>query len=131
MRELIDALRATGYPFAHFGWSKAPEGDYGVYAEDGDNFLAAGNRHAERVTRLTVDLFTRAVDVPQVYATPSGAYDTDGDGLYSWVASIPGKMSIEAAFERVPCAWYLNSVQFEDDTGYVHLEWVVEALGEN
>lgn len=34
--------------------------------------------------------------------------------------------AVEAAFESIPCAWYLNTVQFEQDTGYIHYEWAVE-----
>ena len=101
MDELVQALLSTGYAFAHFGWSKAPSGDYGVYAEEGANDLVANGQHVERATRLTVDYFTRTVESRQV---------------------------IENALEQVHAAWYLNSIQFESDTGYVHLEWVVEVL---
>ena len=101
MDELINALDATGYQFAHFGWSKAPSGDYGVYAEDGANDLIAGNKHVEKVLQGTVDYFTR-----------------DDSGT--------PKATIEAALDSVPVAWYLNSIQFENDTGYIHYEWVFE-----
>lgn len=103
MDELINALAATGCQFAHFGWSRAPEGDYGVYAEDGANDLEANNVHAERAVQGTVDYFTR---------DDSGA----------------PQAAIEAALEGVPCAWYLNSVQFEEETGYIHYEWVFEVM---
>ena len=36
------------------------------------------------------------------------------------------KTTIETALDSVPVAWYLNSVQFESDTGYIHYEWVFE-----
>ena len=100
LSDLITALDATKLPFAHFGWSKAPAGDYGVYAEDGANDLNADNLHAEKAVQGTVDYFTR---------DDSGA----------------PQATIEAALEGV-CAWYLNSVQFEEDTGYIHYEWVFE-----
>ena len=129
MDELIEALKATGYAWAHFGWSKAPDGDYGVYAEDGANDLIASGKHCERVIRLTVDYFTRAVDRRVVYAADGQLYDTLQTGLYSWFDAHPAKTAIENAFESCRCAWYLNSIQFEPDTGYVHIEWVVEALG--
>ena len=105
MDELINALAETGYQFAHFGWSKAPDGDYGVYAEDGANDLIAGNKHVEKVLQGTVDYFTR-----------------DDSGY--------PKVAIEFALDSVPVAWYLNSIQFESDTGYIHYEWVWEC-GEN
>jgi hypothetical protein len=101
MDELINALAATGYQFAHFGWSKAPAGDYGVYAEDGANDLIAGNKHVEKVLQGTVDYFTR-----------------DASGY--------PKIAIEAALDSVPVAWYLSSIQFEEETGYIHYEWVFE-----
>ena len=98
---LETALRSTGLAFAHFGWSKAPAGDYGMFAEDGANDLEAGNIHAEQALTGTVDYFTR-----------------DASGAC--------KAVIEAALESSCEAWYLNSVQYEDDTGYIHWEWVWE-----
>ena len=103
MDKLKRALDSTGYAFAHFGWSKAPAGDYGVYAEDGENALEANNVHAETVLQGTVDYFTRD--------------DTDTP-----------RATIEAALNSVPVAWYLNSIQFEEDSGYIHYEWVFEAV---
>lgn len=100
LSDLVTALDATKLAFAHFGWSKAPAGDYGVYAEDGANDLNADDVHAEKVTQGTVDYFTR---------DDSGA----------------PQETIERRVEGV-CAWYLNSVQFEEDTGYIHYEWVFE-----
>lgn len=128
MDELIRALEATGYAFAHFGWSRAPEGDYGVYAEDGANDLIAGDRHVERCVEGTVDYFTRAIDASVVYAFGGEIYMTT-DGLYSWSDRLPAKTAIESALDAARCAWYLNSIQFEPDTGYVHLEWVFQVQG--
>ena len=128
MDELIKALLATGYPIAHFGWSRAPEGDYGVYAEDGANDLIAGNRHVERVVEGTIDYFTRHVDERVVYGHEGDAYDTHS-GLYSWLDAHPAKTAIEAALNSCGAAWYLNSIQFEPETGYVHLEWVWQTRG--
>ena len=105
MHELVTALESTGYAFKHFGWSKAPAGDYGVYSEEKGNDLRANDIHVETMLRLTVDYFTR-----------------DDSGT--------PKKTIEAALNSIPCAWYLNSVQFERDTGYIHWEWVVE-VGED
>lgn len=101
MDELKTALTGTGYKFAHYGWSRAPTGDYGVYSEDGANDLIAGNVHAEKVLQGTVDYFTR---------------DDSGEP----------KQVIEAALDSVPVAYYLNSIQFESDTGFIHYEWVFE-----
>ena len=104
MDDLIAALTDTGLKFAHFGWSHAPEGDYGVYAEDGANDLIAGNAHAERAVEGTVDWFTRD--------------DT-----------MAAKADVEDALTAAGCAWYLNSIQFEAETGYIHMEWVFQTVG--
>ena len=103
MGELETALTATGLKFAHFGWSKAPKDDYGVFAEDGANDLVAGNVHAERVIEGTVDYFTRD-------------------------ATLAAKALIESALNSCE-AWRLESIQFEKDTGYIHLEWVFQVMG--
>ncbi len=100
---LVAKLNDTQLKFAHFGWSKAPSGDYGVYAEDGANDLLAGNAHSESVIEGTVDYFTRD--------------DT-----------LACKATIETALTEAGCAWSLNSIQFESDTGYIHLEWVFQTV---
>lgn len=101
VQTLFDALENTKLPFAHYGWSKAPTGDYGVYGESGGVYLRADNQSAETATECTVDYFTR---------DPSGT----------------PRATIEAALNGIQCAWYLNNVLFEDDTGFIHFEWVVE-----
>lgn len=101
---LTAALAKTGFAFAHFGWSHAPADDYGVYAEDGENVLLAGDVHAETALTGTVDYFTRD--------------DTDAP-----------RTTIEAALESSGVAWELNSIQYENDTGYIHYEWIFEAVG--
>lgn len=98
--ELGTALNGTTYSFAHHAWSHAPSGDYGVYAEDSaDDFLADGG-HAEKAMEVTVDLFTRDDSF-----TPQNV--------------------IEGVLEDLDVPYYLNSVQYEDDTGYIHYEWIV------
>ena len=98
MEKLINALNSTGYSFAHYGWSKAPESEYGVYAEEAGRDFIADGLHVETGTTGTIDYFTR-----------------DDTGT--------PRATIEAALNGV-CAWYLNSIQYEDDTGLIHLEWV-------
>lgn len=93
---LVTALNATQLNFAHYGWSKAPSEEYGVYAEDGGEDLVADGHHSEQGLTGTVDYFTRNASV---------------------------KATIESALEASGCAWSLNSVQFEPDTGYIHYEW--------
>ena len=98
LEQLKTALDSTGLPFAFAAWSKAPTGDYGVYTPDGANDLEADGQHVEQAITGTVDYFTRS----------------DGSAV---------KATVEAALEAVEgLAWGLNSVQYEDDTGYLHFE---------
>lgn len=103
LNDLETALTATGYKFAHYAWSHAPTGDYGVFAEDGANDLNADGEHAEKALQGTVDYFTR-----------------DDSGT--------PKATVEAVLEGLNVPWYLNSIQYEDDTGYIHYEWVFEVI---
>ena len=104
LNDLINALAATGYQFAHFGWSHAPEGDYGTYAEyNGDDFNA-DLVHAEKGTTGYINYFTR-----------------DDSGT--------PKTTIEAALNSLKIPWYLNTVQLEADTGYIHYEWGFSVYG--
>ena len=80
-----------------------PGWDYGVYAEDGANDFNADGEHAEKAVQGTVDYFTR---------DDSGTPQT----------------TIEAALEGLNVPWYLNTIQYEDDTGYIHYEWVFEVI---
>lgn len=74
---------------------------YFVWQEDGDNDLAAGNGHAERAVTGTTDLFTTREFDP-------------------WAEALGESLS------EYGIAWYISSVQFEEDTGFWHTEWVWE-----
>lgn len=74
---------------------------YFVWQEDGANDLKAGNIHAERAVTGTTDLFTKQEFDPWA--------DQLGEALSGY-----------------GIAWYLSSVQFEEDTGFWHTEWVWE-----
>lgn len=74
---------------------------YFVWQEDGANALQAENTHAEQSVTGTTDLFTK-------------------QELDPWAADL------EASLSGYQIAWYLNSVQFEEDTGFWHYEWVWE-----
>lgn len=100
MDELATALATTGYSFAHYAWSHAPSGDYGVYAEDAGADFEADGIHAEKALEVTVDYFTR-----------------DDSGT--------PQATIESALEAFNRPWYLNTIQYEDTTGYIHYEWIV------
>ena len=100
MDELITALTETGLPFAHFAWSKSPDGDYGTYSERGAGSVWAGGHMAEQTSVCVVDYYTRD--------------DTGGV-----------KQTIQSALNSIEVSWYLDLVDFGDD-GYIHYVWVVE-----
>ena len=74
---------------------------YFVWQEDGGNDLPANDRHVEYAVTGTVDLFSK----------------TEFD---------PWSDAVRDAFNNAGIVWYLNSVQFEEDTGFWHWEWVFE-----
>ena len=94
----------TKLEFALWGWSHAPAGDYGVVSGDQDSSFFAGKNVAETATRGYVDYFTRSDG-----ETPKG--------------------TIEAALRSSGWEWFHNSVQYEDETGFLHHEWRVRWLG--
>ena len=77
---------------------------YFVWQEDGANDLEADGVHAEKSVSGTTDLFTKQ------------EFD-------------PWKEQFEAALDAAGIAWYLNSIQYEEDTGFTHYEWVWEVAG--
>lgn len=103
LQNLKAALNSTGIPFAHYAWSHAPNGTYGVFAEDSAGHLFADGKVVDQSVQGTIDLYTRDDS-----ATP--------------------KETVQAALATVDMAWYLNSIQYEEDTGYIHYEWVFEVV---
>lgn len=102
--ELRAALEGCGIPFAHHGWSKAPEGTYGVWAEDGAEDLIANGHHAERGTTVIVDVYTRD-------------------------DSQEPRRTVEEALESLPVGWRLDGCMFERMTGRIHWQWRVAVYG--
>ena len=74
---------------------------YLVWAEDGANDFSADGRHCERAWQGTIDLYTL----------------NEADGLAD---------AVEDALDKTRAAWYLNSVQYEEETELIHYEWVFE-----
>lgn len=98
--DLIEALRQV-LPIAEYAWDVRPDTDYLVIAIDSEaNSLQADGKKVNQAPQGTVDLFTFSND-REVMQSVQNVLDTfDG------------------------CAWYLNSVQYEDDTRLLHWEWV-------
>ena len=105
--DLISALNATGIPFAEGEWLEADKlrQDYGVYALDGRRDMLADDKHSEKMSEGTVDLFCRS------------SRGNDKADL------------IEAAMDSIGCPWRLEyGPHYEEETGYTHYEWVFDVL---
>lgn len=104
LSDVLNAININGIlaQFKHFGWKTAPTGDYGVFSEDGGDQFDANNQNAEQSTTGTIDYFTR-----------------DDTGT--------AQRAIETALKNIQqefvFAWNLNTIQYEQDTGYIHFEW--------
>lgn len=75
---------------------------YFVWQEDGSNDFLASGKHAERAVTGTTDLYTKRENDP-------------------WVERFE-----QALDEAEDIAWYRTSVQYEQDSGYIHYEWAWE-----
>lgn len=96
LRQALAALIEQCY---HYVAPPSTTPPYIVWAEDSDNDLTANDVHSEHCLEGTIDLYTK----------------TEGDDLMQAVPS---------ALEGMEAAYYLNSVQYEEETGLIHYEWV-------
>lgn len=103
--DAIASLQDDGYSFAHFAWSHAPSGDFGTWAEDSAVEFSADGGITEQAMTGWVDYFTR---------------DDSGD---------PQK-DIQKAMTAAGVTWHLDTVQYENDTGYIHYTWAYYESGE-
>lgn len=76
---------------------------YLVWQEDGANDFLAEDTHAEKAVTGTTDLFTKQ------------EFD-------------PWRAALEASFNASLLVWKLNSVQYEEETGFWHYEWAWEVF---
>lgn len=88
----------TGCNVYHYFAPDESQAPYVVWAEDDRLDLEAGNVHAEKAWQGTIDLYTH----------------TEFDSLSDSIEAI-----LDGSF-----SWYLESVQYEEDTGLIHYEWV-------
>ena len=98
IKELLTALTEYVYLYTAKGNQSLP---YIVYGKDGENTLSAGNTHAEKADSGYIDLYT----------------NDEKDLL---VAQIPQVLS------DASISFFLNSVQYEEETGVIHYEWIWE-----
>lgn len=78
---------------------------YAVWAEDTRFDFEADGTHAERAWQGTIDYYTR----------------TEGDETVE---------DIEDCLTGLDIPWKLNSIQYEEDTGIIHFEWVWNTYGD-
>lgn len=73
---------------------------YAVWAEDGQADASYADNHMdEMVLEGTIDYYTRIEDDPLV-------------------------KEFQKAMNKADMSWGLNSIQYEEKTGYIHYEWV-------
>lgn len=77
---------------------------YAIWAEDTRLDFIADGKHCETGWQGTLDYFTK----------------TENDSRIS---------TIEDKLNELAIGWTLNSVQFEEDTGVIHFEWVWNIYG--
>lgn len=77
---------------------------YAVWAEDQRFDYLADDHHAEHGWQGTIDYFTKTEDDSQTTV-------------------------IEQTLDSLPIGWTLNSVQYEEETGVIHYEWVWSIYG--
>lgn len=103
LADVKNALLTVGVPAFHYtAFEQA--GKYIVWAEDNqaDSAWADGEMQHQAIEG-TVDYYTKAESDPNV-------------------------QKIQNALNGV-CSWRLNSVQYEEDTRFIHFEWVFQVAG--
>ena len=104
VERIIKAHTDVTYAVSHY--SRLRSDRYFVWAEDAVNDLSADDVHSERAIQGSTDLYTKIEFDP-------------------WAARF------EASLDELGIAWYKSSVQYEEDTGYIHHEWIWEVLDGN
>lgn len=76
---------------------------YFVWQEDGANDLTAGNEHVEHAVQGVTDLFTK-------------------------IEFDPWADQFQRSLNDKGISWYLDAIQYEEDTGFYHYSWVWEVV---
>lgn len=100
--KIIAVHTAVTDAVSHGGRMKSSR--YFTWQEDGTNQFSANNKCQEKAVTGTTDLFTKKEFDP-------------------WVAAFE-----ESINNETDIAWSLNSIQFEEETGFWHYEWTWEVL---
>ena len=100
----IRGLLLTIMPNVFHYFASGQTGNYIVWAEDSEgDSIHADDGKTEQVIQGTIDYFTK----------------TEND---------PAATQIQDKLTEKEISWRLNSVQYEQDTGYIHYEWVFEVV---
>ena len=103
LRDIPDML-VTITPNVHHYFAAKQKGNYFVWAEDGQSDALHGNdRTLDQVVQGTIDYFTR------------DEYD-------------PVLKEVQEKLNDLGVAWRWSSVQHEQETGYIHYEWIWEMI---
>ena len=103
MTLLRDLLLTVGVPVFHFFATKKTD-KYIVWAEDNEaRSLHADNQKTEQVIEGTIDYFTK----------------TEFDPIFN---------TIQDKLSEAEVSYRLSSIQYEEDTGYIHYEWIFEVV---
>lgn len=103
LSDLRDALLEVIPEVFHYeAWAKPDK--YIVWAEDGEaGSLDADDEKTDQVLQGTIDYFTKT------------EYD-------------PNFKLIQAKLNAIDISWKLNSIQHENETDYIHYEWIWELV---
>ena len=96
---LMTALAETLIPFVFMAWDHAPDDLYGVVTLSDQTALSTDeNAASETLPEGYIDVFTRSADLDE-------------------------KQAVEDCLRGLGIWFALESVQYEDDTRYIHFEW--------
>lgn len=99
LRQVMDALLTVTDNVGHYEAMDKTD-RYIVWAEDAEvDSLEADNWKGGQTIEGTIDYFTKDEDDPHIEAIPN-------------------------ALNRARIGWSLNSVQYEDETEFIHYEWL-------
>ncbi len=96
-----ELAKAVEQVYRYFAMDAPPP--YAVWAEERGEQLWSDNKPSGRIHGGTVDYFTMEESDPAV-------------------------SRIEEALTRADASWRLNSIQFEEENGLIHYEWVWEVV---
>lgn len=97
LEELGNGFRGLGIPSSHY-FRPVKDAPMLIWAEDGSVGFRGDNKTEEQLVSGTVDYFTNV------------EYDRNVD-------------TIQFFLNRVCSHWSLRSVQYEDETNLIHVEW--------